>query len=49
MKKLLVVLSLSLLAACAGPTKILVKNCKDLGSNVFSCEEIPEKDLGKSK
>lgn len=29
-------------AACAsGPTKILMKNCDDMGNGVFSCEEIP--------
>lgn len=37
-----------LFAGCAsGPTKILVKNCKALGSDLYSCEEIPKKDIGK--
>lgn len=46
MKYLLALIALTMFAGCAsGPTKIMVKNCKDLGSGLYSCEEIPRRDI----
>ena len=47
MKLLISVIALSLLFGCASTHKILVKNCKPLGSGLFECEEIPKKEIGK--
>jgi uncharacterized lipoprotein YajG len=46
MKYVLVLIALTMFAGCAsGPTKILVKNCKAVGSELYTCEEIPKKDI----
>lgn len=38
-----------LLSGCAsGPTKVLMKNCDAVGSGLYSCEEIPNKDIGRN-
>lgn len=51
MKKILLAISLAILAGCAsGPTKIRVKNCEELmvpavvgQDRIWECEEIPER------
>jgi hypothetical protein len=45
--KMFIFLGLMVLAwACASkPTKLLVANCQALGSNLYSCEEIPQRDI----
>lgn len=50
-RTLLFVVALTMLAGCAsGPTLVMVKNCKSLGSDLYQCEEIPAKDVqGGSK
>ena len=47
MKKLILFsVLLSTLASCAsGPTLLLVKNCKDLGSSLYQCEELSKQDV----
>jgi hypothetical protein len=48
--KYLIALCLVMLSACASkPVKIMVKNCEALGSNLYSCEEIPQKDIQPRK
>ena len=48
MKKLLILALL--LAGCASkPTKILVKNCDSLGSDLYRCEEIPTKEIRETR
>lgn len=50
MKTIIVFMTLSILASCAsGPTKILVKNCKAVGSDLYSCEKIPKKEIEPRK
>lgn len=42
----LLLLFVATLTGCAsGPSLILVKNCKSLGSNMYQCEQIPTKDV----
>ena len=37
---------LAMLTGCAsGPTRIMVRNCKALGSDLYQCEEIPQKEV----
>jgi hypothetical protein len=48
MKYLLLILATLLLANCSTP-KLLVKNCKAVGTNLFECEEIPKKELGGAR
>lgn len=50
MKYLFAFMGLVMLAGCAsGPTKIMVKNCQALGSGLYQCEEIPQKDIQPRK
>lgn len=43
MKKIVLFVLLALVSGCAsGPTHIIVKNCKDLGYNLYNCEELPK-------
>jgi len=44
--KYLFIFCLIMLSACANsPVNIVVKNCRLLGSNLYICEEIPQKDI----
>ena len=46
MKYLVCLVLLVAMVGCAsGPTLLMVKNCKALGSNLYSCEEIPTQDV----
>lgn len=47
MKYIISILLLTGLVGCAGPRTLLVKNCKDLGSGLYQCEEIPPKETGQ--
>ena len=50
MKAIIIVIGLIIFAGCAsGPTKILVKNCKAIGSDLYSCEMIPKHDIEPRK
>jgi|GEM_PF-6245641 len=49
MKKALI-FGLLFLASCSSvPTKKLYKNCDSAGGGLYYCEEIPSKEIGKSK
>ena len=37
---------LILLSGCASP-KILVRNCKAVGTNLYECEQVPSKEVGR--
>lgn len=46
MKKTLLLLSvLLLLTSCSHVRKILVKNCVAVGSGLYQCEELNQKDI----
>jgi hypothetical protein len=49
MKFIIAFIGLSFLAACSSaPVIVRVKNCKDLGANIFDCEQIPKSDRQKN-
>ena len=48
MKYVAMLIALVSMVGCAsGPSLIMVKNCKELGSNsgLFQCEEIPQREF----
>lgn len=44
MKKFIILFVL-LVSGCAQNKSVLVRNCKTVGTNLYSCEEIPQKDV----
>lgn len=43
MKLTFILIMLALSGCSSGPTKYLMKNCESLGSNLYRCEEVPER------
>lgn len=48
MKSFIVFIGLIFLTACSGPSVVRVKNCNNLGNNIYECEELPKYEYDRN-